>query len=171
MDPVAIYGPQGNFLKAPELELATRKGRHIPNKLQSARAPESLLAAQSNVLGAHSSARGRSLSNVYNCMGMVFASRRTWIEPEHLETILEDDEYQPVPNEGELRPGDVVVYRDHEDYISHVGIVAEVRPNIREATREIFVLSQWGQDGEYFHLAEDVNPLLGRPAEYWTDRI
>ena len=129
--------------------------------------------AKTTVLGAHSSAEVRSLNSLYNCMGMVFASRRTWIELEleHLRMILQDDEYQQVPNEGELRQGDVVVYRDDDNYVSHVGIVVNIRTRIKEATREIFVLSQWGQDGEYFHLAEDVNPRLGKPAEYWTDRI
>jgi hypothetical protein len=32
------------------------------------------------------------------------------------------------------------------------------------------VLSKWGADGEYLHDLTDVPYLLGRPAEYWTDR-
>ena len=128
-------------------------------------------AARNAALNAHPNARARSLSSVYNCVGMVFAARRTWVDPEHLPMILADDGYQPVPNETELQPGDVVVYRDSDGQVSHVGIVSEVRTNLAQAVREVFVLSQWGQDGEYFHRADDVNPLLGMPAEYWTDRI
>ena len=111
------------------------------------------------------------MSSTYNCMGMVFASRRTWVDPEHLTIILEDDGYRPVANEGELQPGDVVIYRDDAGEVSHVGIVTKVRTNLLQASREITVLSQWGESGEYFHRVDDVHPGLGHPSEYWTDRI
>jgi len=123
------------------------------------------------VLPRHPSARVRSLSSVYNCMGMVFASRRTWIDPEHLYMILEDDDYRRVLHEGELVRGDLVIYRDEEGHVTHVGLVAEVRTNLREARWEVIVLSQWGEVGEYFHHIDDVEPNLGKPTEYWTDRI
>ena len=67
-------------------------------------------------------------------------------------------------------PGDVVVYRDEEGFVVHVGLVTEVETNVKEATWEVSVLSQWGGDGEYFHRIDDVSPLLGKPTEYWTDR-
>ena len=128
-------------------------------------------AARDLVLGKHPSASVRSLNSVYNCVGMVFASRRTWVEPEHVPMILADDGYRPI-NRNELECGDVVVYR-REDLaeISHVGIVANVKVKPKDASLEVMVLSQWGQDGEYFHLDDDVNPMLGTPTEYWTDRI
>ena len=126
-------------------------------------------AALEMVKGSHPSAKVRSLTSVYNCMGMVFASRRTWIEPEYLQMILQDDEYRQV-RRSELQRGDVVVYRDEHGEISHVGIVAEIRVNVKEADWEVTVLSQWGQHGEYFHLDEDVHQKLGKPTEYWTDR-
>ena len=128
-------------------------------------------AAKNIVLNAHPNAYVRSISNLYNCMGMVFASRRTWVDPEHLRMILEDDGYQQVSSKDQLLPGDIVVYRDDQGEISHVGMVAQVKVNATKATWEVLVLSQWGGDGEYFHLDDDVNPTLGRPAEYWTDRI
>ena len=111
------------------------------------------------------------MNSTYNCMGMVFASRRTWVDPEHLTIILEDDGYRPVANEGELQTGDVVIYRDNAGEVSHVGIVTKVRTNLLQASREITVLSQWGESGEYFHWVDDVHPGLGHPSEYWTDRI
>ena len=85
--------------------------------------------------------------------------------------ILADDGYRPI-NRNELECGDVVVHR-REDLaeISHVGIVANVKVKPKDASLEVMVLSQWGQDGEYFHLDDDVNPMLGTPTEYWTDRI
>ena len=85
--------------------------------------------------------------------------------------ILEDDGYRPVTTEGDLEPGDVVIYRNDSGEVSHVGIVTEVRTNILQASREITVLSQWGKSGEYFHRVDDVHPALGNPREYWTERI
>jgi hypothetical protein len=168
---MTIFDAQGNYINGPELPLATRTGDQIPNEQRMARAPASMNAAKDIVLQAHPEARARSLGSVYNCMGMVFGSRRTWIEPEHLTMILIDDDYRQVIDESSIQPGDVVVYRDDDGQVSHVGIVAVVKTNVSEAEWEVLVLSQWGQDGEYFHLAKDVNPLLGKPAEYWTDRI
>lgn len=101
---------------------------------------------------------------------MVFAARRTCIEPEHLPLILRDDEYRLVTPEEDLTVGDIVVYRDDELTVTHVGVVTRVLTNLLQATRDILVLSQWGGDGEYFHSVNDVNPRLGTPVEYWTDR-
>jgi hypothetical protein len=103
-------------------------------------------------------------------MGMVFASRRTWVDPEHLHLILQDDEYRLLPGPDQVREGDVLVYRDVQGNVAHVGIVARVNVDLREATRHITILSQWGAAGEYFHQANDVSPYLGTPAEYWSDR-
>ncbi len=169
---MVLYDDQGGYLLGAGIQLSTRKNTPIPNERRRQKAPAVMQAAEKIVLGAHSSARVRSLSSMYNCMGMVFASRRTWIDPEHLEAILEDDEYERVNNENEIEPGDVIVYRDDNDEVSHVGIVARVLTGLSldEAPVRLCVLSQWGADGEYFHLADDVNPRLGRPVEYWTDR-
>ena len=85
--------------------------------------------------------------------------------------ILMDDGYRRVANESELQRGDVVVYRDNSGEVSHVGLVAELRPNLREATYDVSVLSQWGATGEYFHRVDDVTPFLGHFSEYWTERL
>ena len=103
-------------------------------------------------------------------MGMVFATRRTCIEPEELTMILEDDEYRSLPTDEEPQLGDVIVYRGEDGSVTHAGLVAALRINLEDASRELTILSQWGSDGEYFHRPEDVNPRLGTPAEYYTDR-
>ena len=146
------------------------KGEPYPNEQREQDAVASMDARKDIMLANRPSVRVRSLSSVYNCMGMVFANRRTWVDPEHLPMILEDDGYRLVANEQELQPGDVVVYRDADGEVSHVGIVTEVRTNPREASLEVFVMSQWGESGEYFHRANEVHPALGNPSEYWTDR-
>ena len=83
--------------------------------------------------------------------------------------ILRGDRYRPVTDEDELALGDVVIYRDDAGDVSHVGIVTDIRVNLSQASREITVLSQWGESGEYLHLVDDVHPGLGHPSEYWTD--
>ena len=168
---MTLYNSQGNYLIAPELSLDTKKGRNIPNELSEQRPAERMNAAKEIILRNHPSISVRSLSSAYNCMGMVFANRRVWVDPENLPMILDDDEYQKIAGEEQLQPGDVVVYRNSEGEVSHVGIVAQIRVNIDQASWEITVLSQWSRDGEYFHKADDVNPLLGKPVEYWTDRV
>ena len=121
------------------------------------------------VMGSHPSARVRSLRSDYNCMGLVFASRRTSIDPDDLYMILSDDGFLKI-GESECDVGDLVVYRGDDNEVSHVGIIARIETQLATAERLIFGLSQWGKDGEYVHEIRDVNPLLGTPTEFWTDR-
>jgi hypothetical protein len=62
------------------IDLATSRNRRIPNARRPELAPESLAAAMQFVTESHPSARVRSLTGTYNCIGMVFANRRTCIE-------------------------------------------------------------------------------------------
>ena len=165
---MTLFNAEGKLINLP---LATKRGEQIPNEQREQAIIESMEARRELVLKGRLSARVRSLSSTYNCMGMVFASRRTWIEPEHVAMILQDDGYRPVSDEDELYPGDVVIYRDNRGEVSHVGIVTDIRINLIQASREITVLSQWGESGEYLHLVDDVHPGLGQPSEYWTERI
>lgn len=169
---MTLVNEQGNYLLGAEIRLSTRKNTCIPNERRPQKPPVAMKEAKKLVLDAHRSARVRSLSSMYNCMGLVFASRRTWIDPEHLDVILRDDQYRRLDNEKEIQPGDVIVYRNEDGEASHVGIVAKVLTDlsIDEAPVMLCVLSQWGASGEYFHLADDVSSLLGNPSEYWTDR-
>ena len=168
---MVLFSSQGDYLIPPELSLSTRKRNQIPNEQRLPKKKVIMEAACNYVLQSHPNARVRSLNSVYNCMGMVFASRRTWVGPEHLDMILRDDEYRPIDDTGELQRGDVVVYRNDQGVPTHVGIVAEIHPTLENGQLQITVLSQWGADGEYLHSVNDVNPLLGYPSDYWTDRI
>jgi hypothetical protein len=84
--------------------------------------------------------------------------------------ILEDDEYHRLSGANQAVEGDLVIYLDSQGIVAHVGLVARVNVDLRQGDRELTVLSQWGADGEYFHRAADVSPLLGTPTEYWSDR-
>ena len=167
---MVLYDERGDYLVGGQLALETRKGRQIPNDRAPEQHPDSLRAARQMLEGSHATVRVRSLTGVCNCMGMIFAARRTCIDTDEWSMISEDDEYHRLDSPDDVRPGDVVVYRDARGHVSHVGLVSEVRCDLRDGTRSITVLSQWGRNGEYFHRVDDVHQLLGTPAEYWTDR-
>jgi hypothetical protein len=151
------------------IALATSKGRPIPNMRWEARAPEAMAEAAKLVLEGGSGRELRSLASEYNCVGMVFATRRTAIDPDKVPMILEDDDFEEVDKPAYVVPGDIVVY-ERDDSISHVAVVVENVSDLMSGTSKIRVLSQWGSDGEYFHDYKDVALLLGRPVRFYSER-
>jgi hypothetical protein len=112
----------------------------------------------------HPDAMLRSSTSTYNCMGLVFAARRTHIDVDLVEHFLVDDDWRKLEEKGDLRPGDLVLYlRNGEP--AHVGIVWNIA-----VLGEIMVLSKWGDAGEYFHELNDVPAYCGVASEYYTDR-
>lgn len=150
------------------IPLATKRGRHIPNVQRRERAPDSLRAAIAEWGRLRPDAIFRTISNCYNCAGMAFAVRRTWIDTEHLGQIYEEDGYR-TSRVGEL--GDIVVYRDQKGDIQHVAIVIAVEIDLATGNRSLMVLSKWGGDGEYVHPIDHVPESFGRVTEFWTDRL
>ena len=151
------------------LPLSTKLGRRIPNDKPGPQPDETMIFRRDYVLGKHPDLKVRSLSAEYNCVGMVFGARRTMIEPEHVEMILEDDGYEHLNSSNELTVGDIVVYKNGND-VGHVGIVVCVTTSDDPLTPDITVLSQWGQHGEFFHHIDDVLSDYGDRKEFWTDR-
>ena len=85
--------------------------------------------------------------NTYNCHGLTFAARRTWIhEPSELRKIIDDDDYEEVTNN--ISPGDVAIYMRDGDY-QHSGIVVRVDGQVP------WILSKWGQCHEVIHSVMD----------------
>lgn len=169
---MTLLNSRGEYLLGAELPLATKRGTRIPNERRREHAPIRLQAAKDIVLRSHPVAQMRSLSATYNCMGMVFANRRTWIDTDHLQLILQEDNYRQTTID-DIQPGDVIVYRDELGSVTHVGLVSCIEVNLADLSEDmhkVTVLSQWGADGEYFHPADEVNERLGNPTEYWTDR-
>ncbi len=139
------------------IKLETMKRRWIPNEQRKRRSPESMLAAKEMLLQSHPEWELRSLSSAYNCMGMVFASRRTWVEPDHFEMIVEDDGYVQRAQIAEAKPGDIAVYRSKKEAnVIHVGVVIFIKPQLGSGDTDLIVLSQFGADGEYLHKAGDL---------------
>ena len=153
------------------ISLSTRKNRPIPNeKPDDERPTDLLLAAATNAIArVPGDIAIRSLSSCYNCMGMMFACRRTSIDVSELDMIIEDDGYRTI-EEGELKIGDIVVYSRDGVEASHVAQVVAllVDPNVADPIR---VLSKWGVDGgEYFHPMRQVSEAYGVPFSFLTDR-
>jgi len=99
-------------------------------------------------------------SRKYNCHGLSFASRRTWIkDPEEIAKILRDDDYSEIPL-AEIKPGDFAIYWKDGDY-EHSGIVVEVAENPKMAK----ILGKWGFCHEVIHWAND-SPYSGEIKYY-----
>lgn len=63
----------------------------------------------------------------YNCVGHVFASRRCWLDPDLVRTLLHEDGFELV-EQGSVQPGDVAVWTMQQfDMVSHVAFVSDVR--------------------------------------------
>lgn len=156
------------------LRIWTTSNRHfIDNERpEEERSAESLRVARQIVNGISPTAKCRSLTAMYNCVGFVFACRRTDIDcPSMLDMILRDDGYRRIQEE-EAVEGDVVVYRQNGTP-NHVGIIYDLKDMslTGDGSRvEHWVLSQWGQDGEYLHKMREVPVLYGNTIEFWTER-
>ena len=152
------------------IPLATRNGWEIPNEVREEQNPISLKAGERFWNVHRPNARIRSNTARYNCMGMVFASRRTSLDIKDLNDILKHDEYKRV-YEIDVELGDIVVYRDQDrSDIRHVGIIADKRLVLAEGRWDLSVMSKWGEQGEYYHHIDDVPEVYGEVSEYWTDR-
>jgi len=85
----------------------------------------------------------------YNCHGLTFANRRSWIsELSEIPKILHDDGYTQVRDEDVL-PGDIVVYYSGRGRAEHSGIV--VGRDGAQGVRIPIVLSKWAWACEVIH--------------------
>lgn len=101
----------------------------------------------------------------YNCVGLIFASRRAWIEIDHIYDLFREDQYRQIAS-NDIMVGDVVLYK-YQNTPSHVAMIVDID---RSIGRNIRVVSKWGKHAEFIHFIEDVLDNLGTPSEYWTDR-
>jgi len=103
---------------------------------------------------------------------MIFASRRTWIDPEELEMIFREDGFRIVNDIKDVFAGDIVVYGNPKtQQPEHIGLILDKAANLRDSTWDVKVLSQWGRDGEYVHEINSLPTLLGEVLSFWTDRV
>ena len=145
----------------------------IPNQRRMPRAPEAMAAAAAIHTGRFPDIKVRSMDNRYSCVSLVFAARRTWVDVTHLDMILTADGYDVV-SESDAMVGDLIVYSEVGEK-KHVGVVVDITLRVccdGVIDRDITVRSQWGQDGEYLHLAQHVDvDQFGSQVEFYTERV
>ena len=161
---------QGSPRDPRSLDLATRAGNWIDNVREEPLPPAQMEAMIRRHRQSHPNVVLRSAASTYNCAGMAFGSRRTAIDVALAPRILGEDDYRQIGWE-EAELGDLVLYFDGADRVSHVGMIASLPAQSDGELSPIRVLSQWGYAGEYVHAAVDVPLLLGDPREVWTDRV
>jgi len=156
--------------------LQTRKRRDVAN-IQSCEPDERTRTFYQRFRVPHLSWKNRKdACGIYNCFGLVWANRRTSIYGEDdFKNILADDGYRLLTTEGQLQPGDIVIYlsRNANNLRNtlHVGIVLNF--DQIGLTRVPWVLSKWSdQYGEDIHKLKDVPEQYGDYLiELWTDRL
>lgn len=151
--------------------LYTREGWKIPKEAPLKLDPEKVKIQANELKRWIPGIEIRSFSTFpYNCMGLVFASRRAWIEIDHVYKILKDDGYRQI-GQREVTVGDIVLYKLNGEP-SHIGLIIAADPvGLSRDTLNIKVLSKWGLDAEFIHFIGDVPAQLGQPSEFYTERI
>ena len=120
----------------------------------------------------------KTACGLYNCFGLVWASRRTAIYDEPaVKNILQDDGYRELQNNESPSPGDVALYYDAQrKSILHVGLICELRQlyaGSEESRQRIpWILSKWNDtSGEVLH---HFNEVPWQPNDFtvafWTER-
>jgi hypothetical protein len=145
----------GQAARVPEksIGLETSKGRPVANRqvLETViSGSERWGASSTKSLSGHILRRGPS--NIYNCHGLTFASRRTGIESdEAIKMILEDDDFRRIDAKASL-PGDIVLYRDSSGDVQHSGILLQ---SGEDDSFNPKVLSKLGKWEEVIHHLKD----------------
>jgi hypothetical protein len=88
---MSILTGRGPFLPTPPLALETRARHPVHNRERTERLLPAMEAAAAIHLADHPTARVRSLSATYNCIGMVIANRRAWVDTSDLLRVLQED--------------------------------------------------------------------------------
>ncbi|MBL7140446.1 MAG: hypothetical protein ISS74_06005 [Planctomycetes bacterium] len=111
----------------------------------------------------------RPASGQYNCHGLTFANRRTGIyNPKDVEAILSDDGYRRI-SAAEAQPGDIVTCHDGTE-VSHTAVITRIeRSEALIGGQAVWLLSKWGQAGEYLHTLGE-GPYKEHRVVFWTER-
>lgn len=120
----------------------------------------------------------------YNCFGMLFASRRTYITDEgegNVECILKEDGYRKLSDQNKVKTGDIVLYRDKSrKSIYHVCVVTRLNSlqlssgehSSSKSGKIIYALSKWGDvfGEDEHHIQHHCWVDMDVEIEFWTDR-
>jgi hypothetical protein len=156
-----FISPDSRRIASPTV--ATDQGRVIPLFVPAVVNAESDLLAGDASIFARMDFGSRAIriapaSDSSNCHGWVFTGGRYLIQGSDVETILADNNYLPAT---EPQPGDLILYRDSDGVIVHIGIVLTTGPN-----QPVLIESKWGQAGLYVHLP-DAAPYATRNYSFY----
>jgi hypothetical protein len=149
------------------LPLSARNGKPISNSRVAPPSQQQLkLAEFSFRLIVAEATRLAPPSGLYNCHGLVFASRRANI-PDIQDTLpigdlLRWDGYLPI-REQPVQVGDIAAYLDETGDVEHTGIVCEI--DSMGIVPVIWVWSMWGGLGEFRHRA--TQSPYSQTIQYW----
>lgn len=105
----------------------------------------------------------RDASTCFNCHGLTFGGRRTWISGStEVARCLSDDRWHEVLPADSI-PGDIVVYFDDAGDASHSGIIVDFNHMMNLPV----VCSKWGWAGEFIHLVSEVPKAYGHERKYY----
>jgi hypothetical protein len=137
------------------IELRTRAGNEIPNTQvwELSRFDWHLLGESLNRF--KNVERVSEACPVYNCHGLTFGSRRTQVSPP-IRSILDDDGFDKITSEKEVRPGDIVIYSNARGEVEHSGFIVWRKRErlIADSDTESvipMVWSKWGKGYEVIH--------------------
>ena len=159
------------------LRLDTRTGQPIENEVAAPPTQQSL--AREQILTAKFGANWKKRigpCGIYNCAGLVWASRRTAIyESTEWNKIYQDDDYRELRGNESPMPGDLAIYSQSEVEYIHVGQVLSLELGLLPTGNPIpKILSKWDDvSGEYIHYPQDVpfrDQFPDFQLKYWTDR-
>ena len=155
-----------------KLALDTRKGTPIPNLQRLEMNPSQAKAAVRRIKKQCPNARMRSITQIYNCLGMAFASRRTCIEVDSIALILDEDDYKLVKLKKDVQQGDLVTYWDTvTGEFKHVGVILGEKPLIEGSNKTLtWAISQFGASGEWIHPINEVPEGCDGTIRVYTDR-
>jgi hypothetical protein len=150
---------------------ATDAGRPVPLYFRAKASDEAALKAGDAAVFSFGQYAARAIRTApptedYNCHGWVFTGGRFWVQAEDVETILEDNGYQPA---ADPLPGDLALYRGSSASadpgpVLHSGVVLTAGPG-----HPVLVESKWGKSGRYVH-APDAIPYPGEVFYYRSSR-
>jgi hypothetical protein len=155
------------MLRRNAIPLVARDGSSIDNEIDPPPSPNLIALTLSKIdrVMLANTTELREASGVYNCHGLVFASRRTNVRgidrDLDIDDLLTRDGYQRVAGP---QVGNIIAYRDERGEIEHTGFVSAVDTiGMQPVT---WVWSKWGALGERLHKAEH---CLYSPKriEYW----
>lgn len=140
------------------IRLETCKKRRIENH-QDAELTQMLVKWHKDLCAEYQPAYARTEASAsYNCHGLTFASRRTWVyKSSSIDAILKDDDYREIIDIRKVLPGDVVVYYSDTGDLNHSGVVVE----IREGLAQPLVFSKWAHAGEFVHALRNCPTIYG----------